>query len=230
MCTQRIHWGIWISLPFQRTTSRETVDGSRLVGKVRFPSSASLAELADFCRCGQDQFVLKDIPKDIFDNFHEKIWPQLQQCSFIRLPCDTIPGQRIFVYRYLTSDFLNLVKEGLPPGARKRILRPSLQGIAEFHGRDVAHLGTPHCITVGTIMFTTRLDIKPDISWLNASPVVKIPRLNGFRSSTLRMPLTFPKADASKVCLRAMTIGEVLRRTSKASLISQRTFSHLGLS
>lgn len=164
-------------------------------------------------KCGQDQFVLKDIPKDIFDNFHEKIWPQLQQCSFIRLPCDTIPGQRIFVYRYLTSDFLNLVKEGLPPGARKRILRPSLQGIAEFHGRDVAHL-----------------DIKPDISWLNASPVVKIPRLNGFRSSTLRMPLTFPKADASKVCLRAMTIGEVLRRTSKASLISQRTFSHLGLS
>jgi hypothetical protein len=113
----------------------------------------SFGRQADSCRSGQDQFVLKDIPKDIFDNFYEKIWPQLQQCSFIRLPCDIIPGQRIFVYKYLTSDFLNLVKEGLPPRARKQILKASLRGIAELHDRDVVHLGTPIALQLGPLSF-----------------------------------------------------------------------------
>ncbi|RAK96387.1 putative calcium/calmodulin dependent protein kinase [Aspergillus ibericus CBS 121593] len=89
---------------------------------------------------GKDPFVLKDIPKDIFDNFHERIQPQLQKSPYIRLPCDIIPGERILVYRYLNEDFLDLVKKGIALRARKQILKASLRGIAELHDRDVVHL------------------------------------------------------------------------------------------
>jgi hypothetical protein len=92
-------------------------------------------------RSGQDKFVLKDIPKDIFSGFNEKIWPQLRESPYIRSPWDTIPGQRIFVYKYLTDDFLSLVKKQIPMRARKQILKASLQGIAELHDQDVIHLG-----------------------------------------------------------------------------------------
>ncbi|KAL9127414.1 MAG: hypothetical protein Q9217_003710 [Psora testacea] len=89
---------------------------------------------------GQDKFVLKDIPKDIFSNFSKNIRPRLRESPYIRLPCDTIPDQRIFVYKYLNDDFLNLVRKQIPMQARKQILKASLQGIAELHDRDVVHL------------------------------------------------------------------------------------------
>ncbi|PWY89494.1 putative calcium/calmodulin dependent protein kinase [Aspergillus sclerotioniger CBS 115572] len=91
---------------------------------------------------GRDRFVLKDIPKDIFDNFHERIQPQLPESPHIRSPCDTIPGQRILVYKYLTDDFLDLVKKGISLPTRKQILKASLRGIADLHERDVVHLDT----------------------------------------------------------------------------------------
>jgi hypothetical protein len=78
------------------------------------------------------------------DNY-EKVWPQLPQSSFIRLPCDTIPSQQILVYKYWTHNFLNVVKEGLHLRARKQILIDSPRGIAELHDRDVVNPGTPHC-------------------------------------------------------------------------------------
>lgn len=84
---------------------------------------------------------MKDIPKDIFSGFNEKIWPQLRESPYIRLPWDTIPGQRIFVYKYLTDDFLDLVKKQIPMQSRKQILKATLEGIAELHDRDVVHLG-----------------------------------------------------------------------------------------
>ncbi|KAI4125377.1 MAG: hypothetical protein LQ347_005397 [Umbilicaria vellea] len=99
---------------------------------------------------GQDKFVFKDIPKDIFSGFNEKIWPRLPDSPYIRLPSDTIPDQRIFVYKYLTDDFLSLVKKQIPMHARKQILKASLHGIAELHDRDVVHL-----------------DIKPDNIMVN---------------------------------------------------------------
>ncbi|EXJ80684.1 CMGC protein kinase [Capronia epimyces CBS 606.96] len=89
---------------------------------------------------GQDKFVLKDIPKDIFSAFYENTWHRLRDCPHIRLPLDTIPDQRIFVYQYLDDDFLSLVKKKIPMKARKKILQASLQGIAELHDRDVVHL------------------------------------------------------------------------------------------
>ncbi|KFY90857.1 hypothetical protein V500_04927 [Pseudogymnoascus sp. VKM F-4518 (FW-2643)] len=84
--------------------------------------------------------MLKDISEDILSNFNEKIRPQLRESPFIRLPWDTIPNQRIFVYKYLTDDILSLIREQISIRARKRILRDSLRGIAELHDQEVVHL------------------------------------------------------------------------------------------
>lgn len=94
-----------------------------------------------FLRCGHDKFVLKDIPKEIYSSFNEHIRPRLRAHENLRLPSDIIPGKSIFVYKYLTDDFLSLVKQRLPKADRKKILKACLQGIAELHERDVVHLG-----------------------------------------------------------------------------------------
>lgn len=81
--------------------------------------------------------VLKDIPRDIHSGFNEDIRLQLRESQYICLPCDTIPGQRIFVYRYLTDDFLSLVRNGIPVRARKQVLKATLQGVGRVvFGRD----------------------------------------------------------------------------------------------
>ena len=87
------------------------------------------------------QFVLKNIPEAIFSNFNNLIRPHLSESNFIRLPCDEIPDQRIFVYRYLTDDLLSLIRKNIPVNTRKQILRTALRGIAELHSRDVVNLG-----------------------------------------------------------------------------------------
>ncbi|KAF1362380.1 kinase-like protein [Lizonia empirigonia] len=76
----------------------------------------------------------------IFSAFNENIRPRLPQTPRIRLPLDTIPDQRIFVYEYLDDDFLSLVRNQIPVRARKEILNATLQGIADMHDRDVVHL------------------------------------------------------------------------------------------
>ncbi|OBT74544.1 hypothetical protein VF21_07538 [Pseudogymnoascus sp. 05NY08] len=117
-------------------------------------TSCSEKALPDWHLSGQDRFILKDIPEDILSNFNEKIRPQLRESPYIRLPCDTIPDQRVFVYKYLTDDFLSLVKKQISMRARKRILRDSLRGIAELHGQEIVHL-----------------DIKPDNIMVSSSHV-----------------------------------------------------------
>ncbi|PLB47152.1 kinase-like protein [Aspergillus steynii IBT 23096] len=103
---------------------------------------------------GRDQFILKDIPEAIFSKFNEQILPRLTECPnpYIRLPHDTIPGERILVYRHLKDDFLDLVQRGIPVSARKKILKSSLLGIAALHDRDIVHL-----------------DIKPDNIMVDSS-------------------------------------------------------------
>jgi serine/threonine protein kinase len=92
-------------------------------------------------RSGRDKFVLKDIPKNIYTNFIERIQPHLPESRYIRLPCDTSPDHRILVYKYLTDNFLRLVRNGIPMQARKKILEHCLLGIAELHERHIVHLG-----------------------------------------------------------------------------------------
>lgn len=85
---------------------------------------------------------MKDVPENIYSQFREDIWPHLRETSHIRLPLDTIPGQRVLVYEYLDDDFLALVRRKLPLQARKQILKSALQGISELHDRDIVHLGS----------------------------------------------------------------------------------------
>ncbi|CBX98161.1 similar to calcium/calmodulin dependent protein kinase [Plenodomus lingam JN3] len=68
---------------------------------------------------GNNEFMLKDIPPNIFSAFNENIRPRLPQTCRIWLPLDTILNQRIFVYEYLDDDFLSLV---------------------HMHDRDIVHL------------------------------------------------------------------------------------------
>ncbi|KEQ59544.1 calcium/calmodulin dependent protein kinase [Aureobasidium melanogenum CBS 110374] len=74
--------------------------------------------------------ILKDIPEAIFSNFNENIRPR-----FCR-----IPHQPILVYNYLTDDFHSLIKAKIDLGARKKILKAVLKGLAELYSRDVVHL------------------------------------------------------------------------------------------
>ncbi len=85
----------------------------------------------------------------MYAHFNEDIRPQLRESRYIRLPCDTISDQRIFVYKYLTDDFLRLVKKDISLRARKLILKASLRGIAELHDRHVVHLGTDNLRHLG---------------------------------------------------------------------------------
>lgn len=85
--------------------------------------------------------MLKDIPEAIFSNFNDLIKPHLKDSPYIRLPCDSIPNQRIFVYEYMTDDLLSLIRKGVSMKARGQILKAGLRGIAELHSRDVVHLG-----------------------------------------------------------------------------------------
>ncbi|KAL4802518.1 putative calcium/calmodulin dependent protein kinase [Aspergillus unguis] len=87
-------------------------------------------------RSGQKSFILKDVPKEILDNFNQIVRPELRQSPYIRVPCDTVPGKRILVYEYLSHDFLALAKN-ISVQARKKILKDSLRGLAELNARDI---------------------------------------------------------------------------------------------
>ncbi|OAX78472.1 serine/threonine protein kinase [Emergomyces africanus] len=116
---------------------------------------------------GQDKFILKDIPKTIFSSFNEDIRPRLRESPFLRLPHDTIPDQRIFVYKYMDDDFLSLVRNHISIQARKQILKASLQGIAELHSHDIVHLGEVSTLQSHSVRLILAPDIKPDNIMIN---------------------------------------------------------------
>ncbi|KAF2501351.1 serine/threonine protein kinase [Lophium mytilinum] len=99
-------------------------------------------------RSENKDFVLKDVPQTLFSNFTELIQPQLRDSPYIRLPCDSIPNQRILVFKYLNNDLLSLIRRSISMHARRQILKAILRGIAELHSQDVVHLG--------------KLNVKPD--------------------------------------------------------------------
>lgn len=85
--------------------------------------------------------MLKDIPQNIYSAFKEDIWPRLHDTPHLRLPLDTIPDQRVFVYEYLNDDFLTLVRKNIPLQIKKQVLKDTLRGICNLHDRDIVHLG-----------------------------------------------------------------------------------------
>lgn len=94
-----------------------------------------------FRRSGEENFVLKDIPENIFSAFESGTRALIKASPRLRLPIDSIPGQRIFVYRFFTEDFLTLVRNQIPLEGRKEIMKASLQGLVDLHAQDVVHLG-----------------------------------------------------------------------------------------
>lgn len=87
--------------------------------------------------------MLKDIPKDILANFDERIRPRLEQNAspLLRLPIDRISDRRTLVYEFLTDDFLVLVRQGLSRQNRRKVLKATIEAIADLHSQDVVHLG-----------------------------------------------------------------------------------------
>ncbi len=65
-------------------------------------------------RSCEQNFVLKDIPENIFAAFESITRAHIKASLHLRLPIGSIPGQWIFVYRFLTEDFLALVKSQIP--------------------------------------------------------------------------------------------------------------------
>jgi hypothetical protein len=107
----------------------------------RHPSPFMLMIWLSIHRSDEQSFVLKDIPENIFEAFETGTRAQIKPSPHLRLPIDNIPGQRIFVYRFLNEDFLTLVKNQIPLEGRKEILKASLQGLDDLHAQDVVHLG-----------------------------------------------------------------------------------------
>jgi len=81
------------------------------------------------------------MPELVFDHFNEEIRPNLRDSPFIRLPVDTIPEERIFVFSWLKEDLLSLVRREISMQTKKHILKDSLRGLVELHSQDIVHLG-----------------------------------------------------------------------------------------
>ncbi|EFE29951.1 uncharacterized protein ARB_03292 [Trichophyton benhamiae CBS 112371] len=90
-----------------------------------------------FDRSEKEDFVLKNVPD--FE-YLQKVYQKVDGCSYLRLPQDSMAERSMFVYRYLTADFLNLpVKKELPLDITKRVLRDALQGLAALHDNNIMH-------------------------------------------------------------------------------------------
>ncbi|KAI9657400.1 MAG: hypothetical protein M1821_003082 [Bathelium mastoideum] len=105
-----------------------------------YSSPISLVLRLSIRRCGEDDFVLEEIPGNIYSAFESGTRARIRESSHLRLPVDSIPNQRIFVYRFLTEDFLTLIKNEISLKGRKEILKASLQGLADLHACNVVHL------------------------------------------------------------------------------------------
>jgi hypothetical protein len=107
-----------------------------------YPSSPILLVIwLSIRRSGEEDFILKDLPENIYLAFESGTRARIKESSHLRLPFDSILNQRIFVYRFLTEDFLTLIKNQIHLKGKKEILKASLQGLVDLHACDVVHLG-----------------------------------------------------------------------------------------
>ncbi|KAF2805165.1 serine/threonine protein kinase [Mytilinidion resinicola] len=148
-----------------------------------------------------EKFVLKDIPEAIFSNFNDLILPHLRDSPYIRLPCDSIPNQRVFVYKYLADDLLSLIRRSISMKARRQILKAALRGIAELHSRDVIHLGN----------FS---DVKPDNIMVNYHQEGQDIRIESVQIIDLENAAYLPKGR----CIKGMLPGNENWRSPEGHL------------
>jgi hypothetical protein len=148
------------SLYFQRAASRTTRHRSSMDSYVRnYPQIGDVKFMYRYsCSHDQNQYVLKDVPGLIYDNFHQRVRPQLHQTRHLRLPVDHVPDQQILVYNYMTEDLLSLFKKRIPKETTKRILKASLEGIAALHEGDIVHLGIETTLIFPVYLLRLNLD------------------------------------------------------------------------
>lgn len=172
------------------------------------------------------------IPRDIPANFDERICPRLreQASPLLRLPTDKISDRPTLVYKSMTGDFLRLGRQRLSLQNRRRLLKTSIEAIADTHSRDVVHLG----VTLPPLIQSRAnapADIKPDNIMVDCKhgdqrTIVE----DMYNSPTWKGPHTYFTASASKACWQEMIIGGVRRRTSRVNSASRLTCSHLASS
>ncbi|EEQ27303.1 conserved hypothetical protein [Microsporum canis CBS 113480] len=86
-----------------------------------------------------EKFVLKNVAD--FEYLRE-IYRRVDGDPYLRLPQDSMVGHSMFVYKYLTTDFLKLPCQlELPLETTKRVFRDALQGLAVLHANDIVHNG-----------------------------------------------------------------------------------------
>lgn len=96
-----------------------------------------------FDRSEEEDFVLRNVPGF---GYLLEVYQKIDDYPHLRLPQDSMAERSMFVYRYLTTDFLNLpVKTELPLDTTKRVLRDALKDLAALHDNNIMHNGTSYC-------------------------------------------------------------------------------------
>lgn len=69
------------------------------------------------------------------------MYQSLSSCDNLRVSCDSVPDQSIFVYKYLSDHLLNFALEDPPLPVTKRVFKDALRRLAAMHDQDIFHTG-----------------------------------------------------------------------------------------
>ena len=94
-----------------------------------------------------EKYVAKNIFHTEFE-YHFDLQRPLANCPNLRTVVDTVPDHLLFLYPYLTDVLLEVAKkESLSDGARKRVLRDALAGLANLHNQNIFHSCKQHTLS-----------------------------------------------------------------------------------
>ncbi|KAK2756246.1 hypothetical protein FQN54_005654, partial [Arachnomyces sp. PD_36] len=83
------------------------------------------------------KYILKNMIPGEFE-YQLDLQKQLSSCPNVRAVIDTIQGDEMFIYPFLTGDLLHLSKK-LSSKDKINVLRCALRGLADIHERDILH-------------------------------------------------------------------------------------------
>ena len=95
----------------------------------------------NFLSAGNRKFILKYIHPVNFEDLRGINNRLCGGASHVRLAQDAIPDKSMFVFEYFMDHLLHLTQKDLSLGAKKRVLKDALRGLAELHDHDIVHTG-----------------------------------------------------------------------------------------